>query len=52
MALCRLGLGRTLRRAGARIEAREPLGTAFVEFAALGMSRLAQLASRELEALH
>jgi DNA-binding SARP family transcriptional activator len=51
-ARCRLGLGRTLGRAGAPTEARESLGAASVEFTALGMSRLAQLASRELEALH
>ncbi len=51
VAHCRLGLGRMLRRAGVLTEAREALGAASVEFAALGMSRLAQLASRELEAL-
>jgi tetratricopeptide (TPR) repeat protein len=49
-AHCRLGLGRTLRRAGALTEACEAIGAASVEFARLGMSRLAQLASRELEA--
>jgi hypothetical protein len=49
-AHCRLGLGRALRQAGALTEAREALGAASVEFATLGMSRLAQLASRELEA--
>ena len=48
-AHCRLGLGRTLRRAGVLTAAREALGAASVEFAALGMSRLAQVASRELE---
>ncbi len=46
-AHCRLGLGRALRRAGALTEARESLGAASGEFAAFGMSRLAQLASRE-----
>jgi tetratricopeptide (TPR) repeat protein len=51
-ARCRLGLGRMLGRVGARTEARESLGAASVEFAGLGMSRLAQLASRELEALN
>jgi DNA-binding SARP family transcriptional activator len=51
-ARCRLGLGRVLGRAGAPTEARESLGAACVEFAALGMSRLAQLTSRELDALH
>jgi DNA-binding SARP family transcriptional activator len=50
-AHCRLGLGRALRRAGALLEAREPLATASAAFAELGMSRLAQVASRELEAL-
>jgi DNA-binding SARP family transcriptional activator len=49
-AHCRLGLGRMLRRAGALTAARETLGAASVDFAALGMSRLAQLACRELEA--
>lgn len=51
MAHCRLGLGRALRRAGALTEARESLRAASAGFAALGISRLAELASRACRAL-
>jgi DNA-binding SARP family transcriptional activator len=50
-AHCRLGLGRALRGANDLSGARAALGAASAGFAALGMSRLAHLASRELEAM-